>query len=339
MSLYSRETEETAARRFKQLLPLLYMRPQVQGSYVFCYSGQLPKHNSLVAEYTWGLCRPDRSRRPAFYSVKQLYSDFKQLDCILGSFYTVQLVAITNQLVDELTEQVYDSDKIARVLYALGVPIRFVRSDKFKEISNLDIDRLIVNDLCLYSSPTGVDDELQALQQYIEKPKNRALTFNRRSFTKLYGEPCELSGIERAIVDKNSPCDVWQELAPFIHGDFVKGIASGGNGADTLRILDAYTSEPRLIWQVQQQLLYTHDSAILAVVNTGEEAIEELCITLGTTLDNGFTAKPFVICADGGVSVRLKADADVPGWVGEECKLRFYTVTLKNLDTYAFIKL
>ena len=338
MSLYSRETEEIAARRFRQLLPLLYMRPQVQGSYVFCYSGQLPKNDPLVAEYTWGLCRPDRSRRPAFYAVRQLYADFKRLDGILGSFRTVQLAAVTNQLADELMTELYDSDKIARVLYTFGVPVRFVRGDKYKDIAQLDINRLIINDSILYSSPNGSEGEAQALEKYISANGNRAATFNRCGFEELYGATREIEGVEQLSADKCSPSAVWRELAPFIHGDFVNGVASGGNDADTVRILDVSAKEKQRLWNIEQQLLYTDNGIFLAVVNTGERAVSELCVTFGSTAESGFSPSPEVICADGGVTAERDA-ATVPKWIKTECGLEFSAIKIKNLDTYAFIAL
>lgn len=340
MSLYSRETEELAARRFKQLLPLLYMRPQIAGSYVFCYSGQLPKNNPLVAEYTWGLCRPDRTRRPSFYSVKQLYSDFKLLDGILGNFHTVQLAAITDQLTDELMSQAYDCDKTARVMYAFGVPLRFVRGDKKNDILNLEINRLIVSDMCLYSSPDGAESEAKSIKSYISKPENKAVTLNGGDFKQLYGGDIKIDGVIRIKTDKTSPSNTWRVLAPFIHGDFAAGNFKPQNSADRLRILDAAAKNKYQLWDIQQQLLYTEDGgAVLAIVNTGSEPADEITVTLGFYEGCKLQKSPSVICADGCVTAAFNGSAEQPDWIKGECKAELLSLTVKNLDTYAFIML
>lgn len=336
--MFNLKTEQLAARRLKQILPLMYMRPQVKGCYVFCYAGQLPNHNPKDAEYTWGMCWPDRTKKPAFYAVKQVYSDFEMLDHMIGSCYTVQLVAITNQLVDELIEESYDSDKIAKVLYAHGVSIRFLRSDCVGDFKDLSVDRLIVNDRYFYSNPDKSGNITPMLNDYLSNGKKRAITLSSKNRISLYGADLPLEeSIERKPIDKNDPNAVWNALADFIHGDFIMGVSDTNSDADIIRILDTESAVSNQKWGIQQQLLYLNGKAILVVVNTLENPVESINITFGTV--NDICMNVNVICSDGKVAADVVEDVFVPKWIMGEYKVNLHTVCIKNLDTYAFVEI
>ncbi len=363
--------QHEAARRFRQNMPAMYMRPQIQGVELFAYSGQFEAHNLNDPEWSWGITWPSRNKKTSYYAIKELYNNFKMLDGIFaGDMHNAPLAAITNQLIDELQTAVCTTDKLCRALYANGVNVRFLPTDTAESFIDCDIDRLILADYDLMQSPDGSDDVGKGLCDYLARSKNHRMLITGDKLPKgHYGYksdiivdfPQELDArfdgrVEFCPVNPLNPIDVWEKAAPFIHGDFAEGntkVCEETTDETYIRILDTvgfsgnfhWDKEEKPLernrqWDVQQSIVFANSHAYLFVINTSEKVIDTLYVTFGINNNVSEDWFPAVICSGSDISVYDKEKADIPTWISEEkIKIPIRTLVINSLDTYAVIDL
>lgn len=363
--------QEEAARRFRQNLPAMYMRPQIQGLELFGYSGQFEAHNLRDPEWSWGITWPSRNKKISYYAIKELYNNFKMLDGIFnGDMHNAPILAITNQLIDELQTAICTTDKLCRALYANGVNVRFFPTDTAESFKDCSIDRMLLADADLMQTPDGSDDVGKGLCDYLTRSKDYRMMIIGDSLPKgHYGYKSDIIADSPEELEKRfdgrvkfcpinplNPVDVWKKIAPFVHSDFVEGSIAVTNGAideTYIRILDTagFTGnfhwdreekpqERNRQWDVQQSIVFANSHAYLFVINTSEKAIDTLCVTFGinnNVLQDWF---PEVICSGSDIAVYNKEETDIPVWITEETiGIRLRTLVINSLDTYAVIDL
>lgn len=353
------ETYAAAARNYKQTLNIFYMRPRVIGTYIYNYT--VSSADLVERSDTWGMVKPDRTRYPAFDAVAQVYTDFKYLDQFYNGASNTPLVALTNQLTDELvSRQSFSSPNIASVLYAKGVPVQIVPSDDASRINTLEESRLILNDVTLYQNPDGSGDVSTALNKYLQRG-NKIITFNSAVPKPLYGvgdafTASSMSGLKRKLgsgftAESMGTTDsdaLWQSLGKFIHGDFAEGkvaVQSGKVDESAVRVLDSYAYNNIGIYDptydLQMQMVYKNGSIYLCVVNTGDKVIDNVDITVGVNNGVHFNLHPQLMRGDKNVSVSSPSRANIPSWVDDtvDSKIAYGTISIRNLDTYAYINI
>ena len=341
----------SAARRFKQLISLTYMHPQMQGMYVYQYSGT----EDLSIGFSWGLTSPMREKRPSYYAVKQAYNDLKYLDTFMVGVSSTPLVGITHRLIDQLCGNgSNDSEAIMHPLSTMGVGVTVVTADDAESVNNFKLNRLILNDIALNQNPDGSNDVGTALKNYLKNSDNKMLTFNRKAPYSVFNKvnaftstdinklTAAYSNLSYKNVSKTDYDKTWEVLAPFIHGDFVNGKVTAKTGAvneSAVRILDTFTtadSERR--WDIQQKLLFKNGHVYLAIVNCSDEPIDQITVTLGVNKGVKFNLHPEMLRCDGEVTVSKPSRAVLPEWT-ESNAVSYGSIVVDGLDTYAYIDL
>ena len=340
-----------AARNFKQLISLTYMQPQMQGMYVYQYSGT----EDLSIGFSWGLTSPMREKRPAYFAVKQAYNDIKYLDTFMVGVSSTPLVGITHRLIDQLCGNgSNDSEVIMHPLSTMGVGVTVVTADDAESVNSFNLDRLILNDIALNQNPDGSNDVGTALKNYLGNTNNKMLTFNRKVPYSVFNKvnaftasdinelTAKYSNVEYENVSKSDYNKTWKILAPFVHGDFVNGKVAASKGTineSAVRILDTFStvdSEKR--WDVQQKLLFKNGHVYLEIVNCGEEPIDQITVTLGVNKGVKFNLHPEMLRCDGEVTVSKPSRAVLPEWT-DSTAVSYGSIVVDGLDTYAFIDL
>ena len=350
------ESMAYAARQYKQNLNLLYMRPRVVGSYIFNYT--CANADLVTNSNTWGMVKPDRTKYPSFDAVAQIYADFKYLDKYYNGASNTPLVAISNQATTErLTGQNFISSSLASILYAQGVPIQVVPSDDSSRFDTLKETKLIFNDAYIYQNPDGSNDVGKSLENYMNKG-NQVLRTVDTIPQKIYGIGNSFTGSNtkqleskyknldiNSISSKNQTA-LWNTLGKFIHGDFISGkITSTKNRIDenAVRILEVQGFDIKGLvdptWEIEAQMVYKNGEMYLCVVNTSDKMIDKIDITLGVSKGVKCNLTPRIMRADGSVTVSRPERANIPSYVNslDDCKVDFGTLTIENLDTYAYI--
>ena len=345
------DTLERAARSFKQLISLTYMQPQMQGMYVYQYSGT----EDLSIDFSWGITSPMREKRPAYYAVKQAYNDIKYLDTFMVGVSSSPLVGITHRLIDQLCGNgSNDSEVIMHPLSTMGVGVTVVTADDAASIDNFKLDRLILNDIALNQNPDGSNDVGTALKKYLADGDNKMLTFNRKVPYSVFNKinaftasdigklTAKYDNFEYKNVSKADYNKTWEVLAPFVHGDFVNGKVAARKGTlneSAVRILDTFTtgdSEKR--WDIQQKLLYKNGRIYLELVNCGDEPIDQITVTLGVNKGVNFNLHPEMLRCDGAVTVSKPSRAVLPAWTDSDA-VSYGSIVIDGLDTYAYVDL
>ncbi len=343
-------------RDIRQSIAIAFMRPQVHGTYWFNYGYMLEGIKGV-----WGLVDPEHNMTPLVHTLGDVYRDVESLDQAFSGVYSCPLVAVTDQQVDQIRDHVYDTDTLMNVLYAKGVTIRVVRMSDDRDLRALDMDKLILTDLTLSQNPDGSEDVSTALLNYLSQQGNEVLSLRCRLPRPLFGKgglpaktPDELQDklpgfISRPVTGMENFREVWHVIAPFIHGEFIKGkvpLDTEETDSSVVRILDTYafsdgTSFPE--FTVQQQLVYGNRRVILCLVNTFNSIISDMAlpaidITLGINKKAGFHACADVLAAHGDVKASLTQQPRLPEWdVQDTDAIEYLTIRVQNLDTYAFI--
>ena len=231
--------------------------------------------------------------------------------------------------------------------------------DEAKNISNIDTNKMILMDSVLYQNPDGSNDVSAALANYINTG-GQIISYTSDVCKPLYGigssftaKTKELlqdkykNGLKFSSNDLSWNTVIWNELAPFIHGDFIQGKVKATKNTineSVIRILDSDTGKSvnadDAKWDVQQQLVFKDGNVYLCIVNTSEKIIDRLDITIGVSASAKMNFHPEVLRADGNVSVSKPSRANVPSWIGNmNSTVSYGTLSINNLDTYAFINL
>ena len=370
-NMYHMDGQKMAARRYKQTLTGIFMRPQSQGVQLFCYAGQYDAHTLEDPEWSWGLTWPNREKKLSFYAIKQLFHHFHQLEeRFAGDMHNTPLVAMTNQLTDELTTGVYDCDKVCRVLYAKGIPVRFLQTDNLAGMTGCTTDKMLLMDTDLAQNPDGSEDVSQALADYLKEDGRAMLSLNAAVPYPHYGAgdvftaenwndlSAKFDGkVKSEPVNTLNPNAVWEKVAPFIHSDFAAGkvkTAKGASDETVIRILDSadYRGNYRWDWRheelpagnqrwdVQQSLVFANGRVYHFLINMGDEEIENLTVTYGIAKNAEVDWFPQMLCMDGEVICHTNSEAEQPAWLaGRECAVDLKTLIINGLDTYAVIDL
>ena len=350
------ESEAAAARKYKQILNILYMRPRVAGSYIFDYTSS--NKDYILNNDTWGMVKPDRTRYQSFDAVAEVYSNFKYLDTIYNGASNTPLVAISNQATDAMLDKATAPESIAKVLYAHGVPIQVVPSDNAARFKNLEETKLIFNDLVTYEEPDGSNDVAKAISAYL-KNGGKVLRLTDSGPKSLYGISndftaknanalsSEFSGLTVESTASKDYEGMWEVLGRFIHGDFVAGKVKTEKGKineNAVRVLEAKGANNSGIgdptYDLNEQKVYKNGRMYLCVVNSGENPVDKVDITIGVNNGVIMNLNPQLVRGDSNVSLTKPARAIIPSYVtAEESKIAYGTVTINNLDTYAYIDL
>lgn len=366
---FTAESEAAAAREYLQSLALCYMRPRVGGTYVFEF---MSHHEEGQVYSTWGIVRAaDRSTTKAFDALKQIYTDFKNMDYIYNNASSTPQVALTNRFVDRQTIGIGSSggaadantSVIAQVCYTNGIGVRALLGDGADDVKNLDVDKVILTDHLLWQNPDGSDDVATALVDFMDNG-GKILRMNEVVPSPMFEEGNALKAKtmeELAAKHKNLVYDpqktsstsdyanVWKSVAPFVHGDFVAGkvkTEAQTVNESAVRVLEVKAKSDSLFvaadptWQIQTQMVYNNGKMYLCVVNVGQEVIDDITVTLG--INDGVTMNlhPQVICADGNVAISSPARASYPSWIEDasESAIQYGEFKINNLNTYAFIE-
>ena len=352
------ESKKKTARNYLQSLNLFYMRPRYVGSYIFTYS-DLESGDIIANDTTWGLVDGVRNKKPSFDAVSQVYTDFKYLDKFYTGASNTPLVAISNMATDENGKGATNvSRKMAGVLYSQGVPVQVVPSDDAERIKSLKESKLIFNDAALYQSPTGKDDVGEALEKYMKNggkvlrtvdslPKSLYGVGNAFTASSVSALKSKYNQLQIKPAAANDQDKLWKVLSGFIHGDFISGKVSVKKNTideNAARILEvnAYnngTGVNNPTWDIETKMVYKNGEMYLCLVNIGDEPIDNIDITIG--VNNGVLCNltPRLLRGDNNVSVSKPDRANVPSFVNnaKNAKISFGTLTVSNLDTYAYI--
>ncbi len=351
------DTLAPVARGMKQTLALAYMRPQVQGAYWFNFGYM--KDSTRGANAAWGVVDPWHNRTIVTDTMGEVYSDFEKLDNWMTGASSSPVVAISDGMLNQRRYNIYDTDMTAKVLYAKGVTVKVVRSLDNTDLAGLTSNKLIWTDENFSQTPTGKEDSASAMVSYLKNPENSVLYMREKFPTAVYGigglGADTVEGLKKLypnfeytpVSSQGNYTDVWKAVAPFIHGDFVSGkvaVTKGTVDSSTVRILDSVSDGvgfSDLTFDVQQQLLYKNGHVYLCLVNSNSDAaVGELNVVFGVNAGAKFNLHPQILAADGNVSVSRSNRALVPEWVDQSSsKIAYGMVTIKNLDTYAFIDL
>lgn len=343
-NMFDIEDELIAERQYKQLLPIIFMRPQVKGVYIFTYAGQNDYSHQTNnkpgdnPEFSWGMVWPDRTKRRCFYAVSECFQMFKKIDDEIPGLTVQPLAAITNQLTDELLTGKYTCEAIARPLYAKGVPLHCLPSDDTEAIRKTD-EPIILADEKLFINPNGTFGEGAALSDYLNADSShKILCLDKGVPTPMYDIPnSEDNRFEAKNKDINllDPEEVWNTLAEFIHGDFLAGRCDKSLPGNRVRILESDAGE--FTWDIQQSLMFSGENVYLITVNTADAAVEKMSILIGSHIDTKLSFKPELLFA--GNEVALKSDDfKAPDWInGNDTFIEKNCLVVENLDTYAVI--
>lgn len=370
-NMFHLEGQRKASRYLRQHMMAMYMRPAIHGLELFCYSGQFEAHNLRDPEYSWGITWPNRNKKLSFYAVKEIYNNFEKLDKLFdGDMHCTPLLAITNQLIDELQNKVCTTDKICRALYANGVPVRFLTGDSSQAIDSCNTQSLLLADTLLWQKPDGSYCVANALMNYLKRNKNnKIISLSEKPPIAYYNYSNEITAKKWETIEHNlggqiihrttNPLDcveVWNTLAPFIHRDFISdNFIPECNEANEsmIRILDTATfcgnfhwdedkpqRKSNQRWEIQQQLVFSKNKAYLFIINTGDSHIDTVEVTLGIRKEIQEDWFPEMICSGSDAVVFDKQDFNQPCWlksISPALKLR--TIVIHNLDTYSVIEL
>ena len=353
---FTDESKATAARRYKQNLNLLYMRPRVVGSYVYNYTVSEP--DIILNDDTWGMVMPDRTKYPAFDAVAQVYADFKYLDKFYNGASNTPLIAVSNQSVTErLTNHDYISSSLAGLLYSQGVPVQVVPSDDSARFDELEETKLIYNDTYVYQNPDGSGDVGKSLENYMSRGNKILRTVNDAAES-LYGVGSAFAASSGGQLQNKyanltvyassdgENKELWKVLGDFIHGDFVTGkISATKNRIDenAVRILEVSGYDNGGVydptWDIQTQMVYKNGEMYLCVVNISDESIDKIDVTIG--VNNGILCNltPRIMRGDNNVSVYRPERANIPSYIEDpdDSRVEFGTITIENLNTYAYV--
>ena len=76
-------------------------------------------------------------------------------------------------------------------------------------------------------------------------------------------------------------------------------------------------------------------------MNTGDKVIDNVDITVGVNNGVHFNLHPQLMRGDKNVSVSSPSRANIPSWVDDtvDSKIAYGTISIRNLDTYAYINI
>ena len=345
------ESKAAAARLYLQTLNMFYMRPRVVGTYIFTYAPG-PNPDSELGSKTWGMVSSDRSEKyPSFYSVSEVYNNFKYLDKFYNGASNTPLVAVSNNAVDNnkaITGLL--SSNVTKALYANGVPVEILPIDDANRVSKLKSDKIVITDNYLYESPDGSNSVAKAINEAMNNG-SKVLSYANKKEQSIYGKNKLNVSDKNYLVAETSTSTYessWKILGKYIHADFIAGKIkpdSGKINENAVRILEAKAyNNYRLgdsTWDLNMQMVYKNGHMYLCVVNEGKSAIDKVEITVGVNNGVRCNLNPQLMRGSGTVSVSRPDRANIPSYIDKtmQSKIAYGTISISNLDTYAYIDL
>ena len=322
---------QNSVTQYKQLLSMLYMHPQIAGAYAYTFSSP---------DGDWSLVNQNKVANSNFYAVKKAYADFKYLDNFFVGSSESPIAAYTNGKLDKLIGSI-SAKTINSVLSAHGVSTKAIQSDNANQIANLGVKKLILADKILNQNPDGSDDTAAALNTYASSKK--VISLQNNDLNTLYGSNTGLNNLKANsnYTAKNTDIDdqteIWNDLAEFLHGDFVAGeveLEENTIDSNAVRVIDTTATD---ISNLEQTLLYKNGHLYLCLVNTSVNS-NDVTVTIGVNDGVAINFRPRILAADGSVSVSKPVNAIAPSWT-DETEIRYGTLNVSNLDSYVYIDL
>ena len=336
---------------YLQTLNMFYMRPRVVGTYIFTYAPG-PNPDAELGSRTWGMVSSDRSEKyPSFYSVSEVYNNFKYLDKFYNGASNTPLVAVSNNAVDNnkaITGLL--SSNVTKALYANGVPVEILPIDDANRVSKLKSDKIVITDNYLYESPDGSNSVAKAINEAMNNG-SKVLSYANKKEQSIYGKnKLNLSDKNYLVAETSTSAyeSSWKILGKYIHADFIAGKIkpdSGKINENAVRILEAKAyNNYRLgdsTWDLNMQMVYKNGHMYLCVVNEGKSAIDKVEITVGVNNGVRCNLNPQLMRGGGTVSVARPDRANIPSYIDKtmQSKIAYGTISISNLDTYAYIDL
>ena len=344
---FTTESKNEAARKYLQTLNLMYMRPRVSGVYIYNYTNS----GNQEREKNWGVVSPDRKEKfPCYDSVAEIYNNFMYLDKFYTGASNTPLVAVSNN-----SSSYINSDKsllsanITKTLYAQGVPVEIFPIDDASRVNLVTTDKIIIAESSLYENPDGSDSVVAALNNAMNKGTkvlNYGLTTSS-IYGKNYLNTNNNNYAESAVISSDFSKS-WKTLGKYIHGDFIAGKIKTDTGKineNAVRILESYSWDNESLrertYDISMQMVYNNGHMYLCVVNESETPIKSIDITLGVNNGVRCNLDPHIMRGGKYVSVSRPARANIPSYIDSsmKSKVAYGTITVSNLDTYAYIDL
>lgn len=165
-----RNSPENSARKYRQMLWLCVMHPEIVGicPFAFCdewYKHGDPKKQDPDAEEHWGLLTATREKKPSFDAVKEVYGIFERINGFLVARSAPPTVLVTDQSVDDRLGDASLYVPLAREWYQRGTSFRMI-SLLEPEPWLAHCRRLVLIDRLLPSNPDGSSAAAEALLTY-----------------------------------------------------------------------------------------------------------------------------------------------------------------------------
>lgn len=317
------------------MLPLTYMRPEVAGVCVYLFNDDSPSK-------TRGLLDSSHNPKQSYYAVSEVYAALEEFNDLLADAKCPPVVGLTTQIPQSIIEGRRSYHEIARILYSRGARLQMVPSDELSECPLRSPQKLILTDSILSIDPNGENDSEGGIRKHLEGG-GEILYISEKPYEMLYGESDAPANFQmcKIGIDPDNADEIWENLAPFIHDNFLSGkhVEETGIGPESIRILDVQVSNEDLNWSVHPILLYSGKRVIMVIVNTGASQAEEAKITIGfKNSASGWQLEPHTLAAGNDVELSISQSPELPSWwTGGKTQVKLTGLILKNLDTYAFV--